>query len=271
LKPSHGRVPLDPPFMALAAGPMTRTVGDAALMMGVLSRPDPADYMSLPYQDIDWMQLERDLRGLRIGLLLDGGHGLATEPETRAAIEAAARRFEAAGAIVEHMKPWATSQLVDGIDRFWRTRSNADLALLPPERREKILPFVRAWAETGAGHTGADVFQGYAATTAMRAATVRATQPYDFVLSPVAAIAAFDGALPMPTNDVATAMHHITFTVPFSMSEQPAISVNGGYTSDGLPIGLQIAGRRFDDLGVLQMARAWEEMRPAERPFPVKF
>ncbi|MES2532685.1 MAG: amidase, partial [Pseudomonadota bacterium] len=52
---------------------------------------------------------------------------------------------------------------------------------------------------------------------------------------------------------------------------QPAISVNAGYTSDGLPIGLQIAGRRFDDLGVLQMARAWEEMRPAERPFPVTF
>jgi aspartyl-tRNA(Asn)/glutamyl-tRNA(Gln) amidotransferase subunit A len=64
-------------------------------------------------------------------------------------------------------------------------------------------------------------------------------------------------------------MDHIGFTVPFSMSEQPAVSVACGYDGSGVPIGLQIAGRRFDDLGVLQMARAFEQMRPAQRAWPM--
>lgn len=63
-------------------------------------------------------------------------------------------------------------------------------------------------------------------------------------------------------------MHHIGFTLPYNMSEQPAASVNCGYTRAGLPIGLQIAGARFDDLGVLRLARAWERMRPAQRAWP---
>jgi len=61
--------------------------------------------------------------------------------------------------------------------------------------------------------------------------------------------------LPSPTNDPLRPLEHIGFTVPFNMSEQPAASINCGYTTSGLPIGLQIAGRRFDDLGVLQVAR----------------
>ncbi|RYF37320.1 MAG: amidase, partial [Comamonadaceae bacterium] len=64
-------------------------------------------------------------------------------------------------------------------------------------------------------------------------------------------------------------LEHIGFTVPFNMSEQPAASINCGYTSAGLPIGLQIAGRRFDDLGVLQVARAFEILREAQRPWPL--
>ena len=52
------------------------------------------------------------------------------------------------------------------------------------------------------------------------------------------------------------------------MSEQPAASINCGYTTSGLPIGLQIVGKRFDDLGVLQMARAWERLRPTQRAWP---
>ena len=87
LKPSLGRIPIDPPYAGRAAGPMTRSVADAALMMAMLSRPDARDTMSLPYQAIAWDRLERDLKGLRIGLLMDAGWGLAVEPEVRAAVE----------------------------------------------------------------------------------------------------------------------------------------------------------------------------------------
>jgi aspartyl-tRNA(Asn)/glutamyl-tRNA(Gln) amidotransferase subunit A len=73
---------------------------------------------------------------------------------------------------------------------------------------------------------------------------------------------------PSPSNDPAHPLDHIGFTVAFNMSEQPALSINCGYTASGLPIGMQIVGRRFDDLGVLQMGRAWERIGPAGRPWP---
>ncbi len=267
-KPSQGRVPIGTPYPARVAGPMTRTVADAALAMAELARPDWRDHMSLPPQDIAWAQLERDVRGLRIGLLMDAGWGLPAEPEVRAAVEAAARAFEAAGAIVEPLAPFVTRAMADGVDRFWRTRAWVDITAMAPKRRGLILPFIVEWARGGAGLSGEQVFEGYSQTLAIRAAAVKACQPFDFVLSPVAPMPAFAADLPCPTNDPARPFEHIAFTLPYNMSEQPAVSLNAGYTSVGLPIGLQIAGRRFDDLGVLQIARAWEQMRPPQRAGP---
>jgi aspartyl-tRNA(Asn)/glutamyl-tRNA(Gln) amidotransferase subunit A len=268
LKPSLGRVPIHPPYAGRVAGPMTRSVADAALMMSVLSQPDARDSMSLPYQPIAWGQLERTLRGLKIGLLLDAGWGLPLDPEVRAAVEAAAQRFEAAGAIVEPMQPFMTREMADGMDAFWRMRSWLDIAALPPERRAKVLPFIVEWARGGAGLSGAQVFHGYSQMGAMRDAAIAACRPWDCVLSPTAPIAAFAAELAAPTDDPARPFEHIAFTLPFNMSEQPAVSINCGYTGHGLPIGLQIVGQRFDDLGVLQLARAWEQLQPAPRPWP---
>ena len=268
LKPSLGRVPIDPPFQGRIAGPMTRTVADSALFMEVLSLPDPRDHMSLPYEKIAWSALDRDVRGLRIGLHLDPGAGLPVDPEVRAAVESAARAFEAAGAIVEPLAPFLTRDMLDGQDRFWRARAYADIKDLPEERKARILPFIRAWAESAASFSGHDVFSGYAQSMALRKATEQATRRFDYVLSPTAPIAAFDAELPSPTNDPERPFEHIAFTLPYNMSEQPASSINCGFTSRGLPIGLQIAGRRFDDLGVLQISRAWEKMRPQQRAWP---
>jgi Asp-tRNA(Asn)/Glu-tRNA(Gln) amidotransferase A subunit family amidase len=268
LKPSLGRVPIDPPYIGRVAGPMTRTVADAALLMGVLSRPDERDHMSLPYQALPWGDLERPVQGLRLGLLLDAGLGLAVEPEVRAATEAAAARLAEAGAIVEPMAPFLTPAMLDGLDRFWRMRAWADLSRLPAERREQVLPFIRAWAGAAAGLDAATLFDGFSQIMVMRAAAVAACRPYDYVLSPTAPLPAFAAELPCPTNDPGRPFEHIAFTVAFNMSEQPAVSINAGYSAAGLPIGLQIVGKRFDDLGVLRLARAWEEMRPAQRPWP---
>jgi Asp-tRNA(Asn)/Glu-tRNA(Gln) amidotransferase A subunit family amidase len=99
-------------------------------------------------------------------------------------------------------------------------------------------------------------------------ATVAACSAFDYVLSPVAPITAFAAELASPTDDPLRALEHIAFTVPFNMSEQPAASINCGYSADGLPIGLQIAGARFDDLGVLRVARAFEQLRGPQRPWP---
>ncbi|MBX9793536.1 MAG: amidase, partial [Burkholderiaceae bacterium] len=268
LKPSHGRVPIGAPYPARVAGPITRNVTDAALMMSVLSQPDWRDHMSLPPERIGWLQLDRDLKGLRIGLMLDAGWGFAADPEVTAAVVAAALAFESAGAVVEPLAPFVTREMAVGIDRFWRIRAWVDLQAYDAERQRRVLPFIFEWARGGAELSGVEVMQGYSQTLAMRAATVTACQPYDYVLSPVAPMTAFAAELPCPTNDAARPFEHIAYTLAFSMSEQPAASVNAGYSTTGLPIGLQIVGRRFDDLGVLQLSRAWEQMRPAQRAWP---
>ncbi len=271
LKPSLGRIPIDPPYTGRAAGPMTRSVADSALMMQVLSLPDVRDSMSLPYQTIAWDQFDQGVdfvRGLKIGLLLDAGCGLPVEPEVRAAIERAAQIFERAGAVIEPMAPFMTQAMLDGMDQSWRLRSHIDMAALAADKKAKVLPYIQRWADSMAGLTGPQAFVAFSQFHATRVATVRACQPFDFVLSPTSSMPAPAAELPSPTNDPLRAMEHIGFTVPYNMSEQPAASINCGYTRGGLPIGLQIAGRRFDDLGVLQVARAFELLRDPQQPWP---
>ncbi|MFO1331432.1 MAG: amidase [Rubrivivax sp.] len=268
LKPSLGRIPIKPPYAGRVAGPMTRSVRDAALLMRVLSRPDWRDTTSLPYQDIDWDDLRREPQGLRFGLQMDAGWGLAVEPEVAAAVQAAARAFEAAGAVVEPMAPFMTREMIDGMDRFWRLRSWLDIAALAPQQRERVLPFIRAWAEGAAGIDAAQLFHGYSQMAAMREAAVAACRGFDFVLSPTCPIPSYAAEWPSPTNDPRRPLEHIGFTLPFNMSEQPSASINCGWTAGGLPIGLQITGQRHDDLGVLQAAALYERLRPAQRPWP---
>jgi aspartyl-tRNA(Asn)/glutamyl-tRNA(Gln) amidotransferase subunit A len=248
---------------------MTRDVEDSALLMSVLSRPDSRDFMDLPPQEIDWAVKPLSPRGLKIGLLLEIGCGDSPAPETRAAIETAARDFVLAGAIVEPLPPFLTGEMLDGWDRFMRMRFHLDTRDLPAARRERMLPFIRAWADSAAPLSGEDVFRGYSQIMAMRKATVAATSAYDFVIAPTAPCVAFAAEDPSPSNDPLNPFPHIGFTLPFSLSEQPAASINCGYDSQGLPIGLQIVGRRFDDVGVLSLSRAFEEMRRARgRPWP---
>ena len=97
---------------------------------------------------------------------------------------------------------------------------------------------------------------------------VAACADFDYVISLTAPNSPAPAEWPSPTNDPLRPLEHIGFTVPFNMSEQPAASINCGYSSEGLPIGLQIAGQRFDDLGVLRVARAFEQIRGAQRPWP---
>ena len=268
-KPSLGRIPIKPPYAGRVAGPMTRTVRDSAWLMNVLARPDWRDAMSLPAQNIPWLRLERDLKGLKLGLQLDAGWGLAVEPETRAAVEVAARAFEAAGASVEPIPAFSTRAMIDGLDCFWRMRSWLDMQALPAERRAKLLPYIRQWVDGAASIGAAELFNGYSQMGVFRDTAVAACQGFDFVLSPVSPVPAYRADWASPTNDPARPFEHIAFTLPYNMSEQPAASINCGFTASGLPIGLQIVGQRHDDLGVLQLAHAWEQMRPAQRPWPM--
>src|ERR1700692_2231011 len=118
LKPSLGRIPIDPPYVGRAPGPRTRNVDDAAVMMSVLSKPDRRDGMSLPWHDIHWKTHDKPLRKLRIGLMLDLGGGQKLEQEVRDVAMKASAAFEAAGAVVTEVAGILTREMLDGLDNF---------------------------------------------------------------------------------------------------------------------------------------------------------
>jgi aspartyl-tRNA(Asn)/glutamyl-tRNA(Gln) amidotransferase subunit A len=268
LKPSLGRVPVDPPYVGRVAGPMTRTVEDAALMMSVLSRPDRRDGMSLPPQDIDWKALEKSPRRLRFGLMLDLGVGQSLEKEVRDVVVKAAKAFESAGAVITEVGSVLTRQMLDGLDNFWRARAWDDLSQLPASERAKALPYILQWAQLAERLTGVDVVRGFNATMAIRAAAARLFADVDYVISPISPVVKFPAEFAAPLNDPERPFEHICYTVPWNMAENPAISINGGYDATGFPIGVQIVGRRFDDIGVLGMAKTFEGLRGQQRPWP---
>jgi aspartyl-tRNA(Asn)/glutamyl-tRNA(Gln) amidotransferase subunit A len=268
LKPSLGRVPVDPPFLGRVVGPMTRTVEDAALLMAELYKPDWRDHMSLPPATIDWSAGPLDPKGLKIGLHLDAGSGLPVDPEVKAAVEAAAKLFEKAGAHVEPVAPFLPPEMLRLQDLFWRVRSWVDFSALSHAKQNSVLPYIADWCRGGADVSGTMVIKGVNNYMAMRAATVKATQPFDYVLSPVSPVPTYNAEWETPTNDVNRPLEHISFTLPYNMSEQPASSINCAYTKEGKPVGLQIAGRRFDDLGVMRLSRWFEQVRGPQKAWP---
>jgi aspartyl-tRNA(Asn)/glutamyl-tRNA(Gln) amidotransferase subunit A len=268
LKPSLGRVPVDPPFLGRVVGPMTRTVADSALLMAELAKPDPRDHMSLPPATIDWSAGPLAPKGLRIALYLDAGSGLPVEAETKAAVEAAARLFAEAGATVEPLQGFLSPEMLHLQDLFWRVRSWVDFSALSHARQASVLPYIADWCRGGADVSGATVIRGVNNYMAIRAAATRATQPFDYVLSPVSPVPTYPAEWETPTNDVNRPLEHISFTMPFNMSEQPAASINCGYTTEGKTIGLQIAGRRFDDAGVMRLSKWYEQARGPQKTWP---
>ncbi|MGK6311762.1 amidase [Neorhizobium sp. DT-125] len=257
-KPSQGRIPIDPYYVGRCAGPMARTVEDAAFSMATLSRPDWRDGTALPPNDFDWLDFDFDVKGMRIGLMLDAGIGLPAEKEVREAVVAAARRFEEAGAEIVPVGPVLNRVMLDGLDNFWRARFWGDIEKMPEERRALILPYIYQWAEGGTYISGVEAVRGFNQTIEMRKACGKLFTAVDAVLSPTNPIVSYPAEWASPTNDPARPFEHIGFTVPWNMSEQPAASINCGFSKSGMPIGLQIVGPRFGDLAVLKLSRAFE-------------
>jgi aspartyl-tRNA(Asn)/glutamyl-tRNA(Gln) amidotransferase subunit A len=257
-KPSHGRIPVDPFYLGRCAGPMTRYVEDAAVSMATLSRSDWRDGTALPPNEFDWLDFDVDLKGMRIGLMLDAGVGLPVDEEIRDAVNGAARRFEEAGAEIVPIGPVLTREMLDGLDNFWRARFWGDIEKMPEEKRALILPYIYQWAEGGTYISGVEAVRGFNQTIEMRKACSRLFSTVDAVLSPTNPIISYPVDWASPTNDPARPFEHIGFTVPWNMSEQPAASINCGFSRNGMPIGLQIVGPRFGDMLVLKLSHAFE-------------
>jgi aspartyl-tRNA(Asn)/glutamyl-tRNA(Gln) amidotransferase subunit A len=266
LKPSFGRVPAYPlsPFGTVAhVGPMTRTVRDSALMMNAIAKPDARDWFNVPGQDGDYTaRLGESMKGKRIAFSPRLGFAKKVMPEVETLVAAAVKRFEAMGAAVEQVDP-STDDPSEIFQTLWWAGAGFLLGDLPEERKQKLDPGLRQMAEEGKAIPLKTYLSANQARGAYGSKLRQFMERYDFLLTPALATAAFDVGQLSPLDDDGRAwMQWTPFSFPFNLTQQPAASVPCGFTWDGLPVGLQIVGRMFDDAGVLAASAAYEAADP---------
>ena len=268
LKPTHGRVAHLPPDMMRMAGPMGRCVEDIARLLTVLTRPDERDTWSFPADPTRYHErLGRDMKGLRIGVLTDMGFGPKPEAVVREAVEAAGRALADAGAIVEPLVSPIDFDAYAPIDLFLQVRGYVEFTGLPPHDEDGINAYVRDWALGGAKRSGADVYKALGQIAQMKALLLAAFEPYDYLVAPTTPMVNFPAESPGPDRSMPLA--HTVFTAMFNQTGQPASTVCTAFDDRGLPIGVQVIGHRCDDLGVLQVTKALEDMREVTMNWPL--
>lgn len=277
IKASMGRVPLypgckDERYPGVSSweslehiGPMSRTVADSALMLSVIAGPDPRDRLSIPSGDVDWLDAAKpaDLRGKRIAYSADWGYA-AVDPEVRRVVGEAVRVFETdLGCVVEEAHPgWE-----DPAEAFWSlVAMESDLVgmrAMVAGRRHEISPHLlglldRNW--TAEDFTNANMVRKAVANRMWRL-----MQRYDLLLTPTLAVPPFPVHMQGPEiieGRMVRSADWLCFTFPMNLTGQPAASVPAGFTTDGLPVGLQITGRHLADASVIGAAAAFEAARP---------
>lgn len=268
-KPSFGRVPAYPlsPFGTLAhVGPLTRSVSDSALLLNVLAEPDARDWFSLPPDWRDYrVGLEDGVRGLRVAFSPTLGY-VQVDPEIRAAVTAVARLLADLGAQVEETDPGFSDPLAV-FNTLWYSGAAQALAHLSEAERAAIDPGLRDIAHTGAACRHHDYLQAVQARSRLGLHLRLFHERYDLLLTPTLPIPAFAAGQELADPATQTRWPEWTrFSYPFNLTQQPAISLPGGFTRRGLPIGVQLVGANYQDALVLRAARTLEAVQPTRFP-----
>jgi len=271
LKPTRGRVPHLQPSPIRAAGPMTRTVEDAGLLMSILTRPDGRDYESAPACENAAFRSLTDtpddfLKAKKIGLMLEMGYGQSTDSRIRELIERQASLFDDLGASVEIVPKVAKSDPMNALYLLVQSRAYYELTSRPESLRSNLLPHVDQWCRNIERRSAHELSTALFDLESFKSRVIDVLAPYDFVVSPALTVVSFpaDQVAPLPDDHFA----HCAYQIPFNQTGAPAISINAGFI-EGLPVGMQIAGRRYDDLGVLKAAMVYERFRSLEMRWPI--
>ena len=267
LKPSFGRVPFHPPSaveLLSHAGPMARTVADAALLQGVIAGRDDRDPNSLPDEAGASIPATGDVRGLRVAWSADLGF-VEVDSEVHTLTEAAARRFaDDLGCAVEPVDP-GFADPYEAEEVLFYGGIAAGLAPYLPEWRDRLDPGLVPWIDWAQDLTAVDFARATAGRRPAWEAMRRLFGQYDLLLTPTMPMPAFPLGTDSPleaSGQPARGLAWTPFTYPFNLTGLPAISIPCGFTSAGLPVGLQIVGPRWADNAVLRAAAAYEVIAP---------
>ena len=279
LKPTFGRVPYYPHFPGWETlnheGPITRTVEDAALMLDVMAGPSPYDQTTLPKYPGKFLQdMKGDVKGLRVAYSSDLGGGFPVDKEVLEITRKAAFAFADLGCQVEEVKTgwinmetaFITTELAETL-----TANESDLDKYKSVAFPPYLPFMEVAAVLTCGDVIRVQFNRY--TLCEQAAKFFET--YDLLLTPTTSVVAFEAGEMGPLGPAKIADKDgspsawVSFTYPFNFTGQPAASIPCGFNSEGLPVGLQIVGRRFEEALVLRASAAFEKAHPWRQRTPV--
>jgi aspartyl-tRNA(Asn)/glutamyl-tRNA(Gln) amidotransferase subunit A len=269
LRPTWGLVPRSGCFPLSwsmdAAGPLTRTVEDAAIVLDVIAGPDPGDPLMRQAQPARvTTSLRAGVRGRRLGVIKELTLGADTDPAVGAAVLAAADMLRRLGATVDEVSlpllPLAGAVFMaiadsEGAGRHWRWLAERGTEYDAGTRRRLL---TAGLIPTALYH------QATRARALIRAQVLEALARHDVLLAPTAPrtaplIAHMQAPVTGSADAAARFFTRRSYTTPFSLAGTPAISVPCGISASGLPIGLQIAGRPFDEPSVLQVAWAYEQ------------
>jgi aspartyl-tRNA(Asn)/glutamyl-tRNA(Gln) amidotransferase subunit A len=260
-KPTYGRVPHFPasPFGTLAhVGPITWSVPDASLLLEVISGPDSRDWSALPPAAAPEPV---DVRGLRIAFSPALGFA-SVEAEVAAVVEKAVSVFTDLGARVDLADP-GFADPVEAFHVLWFAGAAKSVEALTPAQRAELDPGLREICEQGERHSALDYLTATACRMELGRLMGRFHEDYDLLVTPSLPIPAFEAGREVPPGWASPRWTSWTpFTYPFNMTQQPAASVPCGFTSAGLPVGLQVVGPRHADDRVLAACRAFEQARP---------
>ncbi len=273
-KPSFGRVPQYPGFPGWSTlshtGPITRTVEDAALAMEVIAGRDDRDHFSLPETGGRYLPLPgADLKGLRVAWSPDLGYAVV-DPRVLRVTAAAVKTFATLGCRVEEASPEVGSP-----ERAFSTVVGLNLATVLQDKmgewREQIDPVLVRFIERDKDKLATEYLRAALAQLEYRDRIQPFFEQYDLLLTPTVAVPPFELGSLGPreiAGSKVSPLGWMAFTYPFNITGQPAASVPCGWTDDGLPVGLQIVGRRFDDATVLRAAAAFEQASPWADKWP---
>ncbi len=273
IKPTYGRVARNPGGWSTMThrGPTTRTVSDAALALDVMVGHEPDDPFSVPdYPGSFLREVDLGIDGLRVAWSADFDYA-PVDPEVRAACELAARSFADLGCTVEEASPGFANPSADltfftiaaASDAAWLGElSGAELALLDDP--------AHVFLEFGRRTSGVDLVKAEGRRMALWQSMREFHHTYDLLLTPVTSVAAFPiGQAPAQVDGTdLPPFGWMPFTQPFNLTGQPAASVPCGFDGRGMPIGLQIVGRAYEDALVLRAARAFEQAHPWQQHVP---
>jgi amidase len=266
MRPSNGLVPVYPgsfPFLGFAVvGPLARNVSDVALLLSVIAGDDPRDPGSYPSDPALFRQtLKRDFRGTRIAWCPDLG-GLPLDPRVRTVLDSQRKTFEDIGCIVEDAVPD-----LSGADEVFLTIRNFRNAALYGDllktNRKDMKPEAIYEVESGQKLSGSDVSRAMMRHAQLLDRVRKFQEQYEFTVCAVNQVPPFDATVDWPREIDGVKMENYVSWMKsaywITVTARPAISVPAGFTTDRLPVGIQIVGRYRNDFPVLQLANAFEQ------------